>query len=192
MPEEASLIRFGTVTRLGVAVAVLMLLAAIALIGPAIQHARESARRTDSRNGLKQIGLALHNYHDTFNVFPPGGVFGSDGTAYHEWTTFIEPYLESPLFYSLVDFDLPWDDPQQLDLFLSISRSRSWTNPSIPQHREGFLPNHYAANQGFYTVTVRSALSSSIPRRRRFSLPMPTETTSRSDLRMAGAMYGSI
>ncbi|QDT25554.1 hypothetical protein Enr10x_08510 [Gimesia panareensis] len=56
---------------LGVVVLIILLLIALAM--PAIQQAREAARRQTSKNNLKQIGLALHNYHDIYACFPPGG-----------------------------------------------------------------------------------------------------------------------
>jgi hypothetical protein len=64
----------------------IVLLCLLAIGIPAMLHLREAARRTDSRNCLKQLGLALHNYHDTFSVFPPGGVFDREGRGYHEST----------------------------------------------------------------------------------------------------------
>ena len=64
-----------TLIELLVVIAIIAIL--IALLLPAVQQAREAARRSSCKNNLMQLGLALQNYHDTHNVFPPGGVIGT-------------------------------------------------------------------------------------------------------------------
>lgn len=71
-----------TLVEFVVVMAILLLL--VALLIPAILQAREAARRTQCKNNLKQLGLALHNYHDTHNLFPPGYVIGQND-VYHGW-----------------------------------------------------------------------------------------------------------
>lgn len=87
-----------TIIELMVVLAILSLLAA--LIMPAVQHARESARRTQCLNNLRQFGLALHNYQGSHRVFPPGTLAGG-----WSWRTTLLPYLDQGPLYSLIRFD---------------------------------------------------------------------------------------
>ena len=83
--------------------------ALISLLLPAVQQAREAARRTQCRNNLHQIGLALHSYHDTHGTFPPGGICNSPtaeaGNPYWGWMVMILPMLEETAVYNSCNFD---------------------------------------------------------------------------------------
>ena len=102
----------------------------LAVATPAIQNAREAARRTQSKNNLRGIGLAIHNYADTHLVFPPGGVFNAEGRPFHGWTTALAPYIDATPWYSGVKFSIPWDHPEQLKQFQRHS-GRPMTNSSL-------------------------------------------------------------
>jgi prepilin-type N-terminal cleavage/methylation domain-containing protein len=78
--------RYGfTLIELLVVIAIIAIL--IALLLPAVQQAREAARRSQCKNNLKQLGLALHNYHDTHSRLPPG-IIANNRLA---WSTMILP-----------------------------------------------------------------------------------------------------
>jgi len=85
----------------------------IALLLPAVQAAREAARNLQCKNNVKQIALALHNYHAALGTFPPGAVY--NGTAYHQghsWVSMLLPYLEQQAVYDGLDFErLPNQSP---------------------------------------------------------------------------------
>lgn len=133
-----------------IVVAVIVVVAA-ALILPAIQQAREAARRTQSRNNLKQLGLALQNYHDTFELLPPGGTFANDGTPNQSWTVSLSPYLSSSPLYNLINMNRPWDDPVNFDLMTGhpLSIDTAFRDPSVLDDRTaaGLPAVHYAPNQ---------------------------------------------
>ena len=83
----------------------------VALLLPAVQSAREAARRAQCSNNLKQIALAMHNYHDTYRCFPPAYLADEDGRPMHSWRVLILPYLEEQGLYEMYNFDEPWDSP---------------------------------------------------------------------------------
>ena len=108
--------RFSSSTRRGFTLIELLVVIAIiailvALLLPAIQQARESARRSNCKNNLKQIGVALHDYHETHGVFPPGAIRHSGADVPGEsgngdnregwgWAAFILPFMEEAQLHS--------------------------------------------------------------------------------------------
>ena len=97
-----------------VVIAIIALL--VALLMPAVQSARQAARRTQCRSNLKQLGLALHNYHDVHAGFPPGVIANSDNLrdALHNGLTMLLPMLDQRAVYQRYDFNRPWRDPANL------------------------------------------------------------------------------
>jgi prepilin-type N-terminal cleavage/methylation domain-containing protein len=98
-----------TLIELLVVIAIIAVL--IALLLPAVQQAREAARRTQCRNNMHQIALALHNYHDTHRCFPPGRVDTQDGSfrycSNHSWLTMLLPFVDETSLYNAYNFSQP-------------------------------------------------------------------------------------
>ncbi len=146
-----------TLIELLVVIAIIAIL--IALLLPAVQQAREAARKTACHNNLKQLGLALHNYESSLSVFPPGYIYKYDSTgnaAGFGWGSMILPYIEQAPLYQQFNWNLPlWDAAnlqareRHLAAFLCPSDTHSESNfvlmGSTP---ERYAMASYAANFG--------------------------------------------
>jgi prepilin-type processing-associated H-X9-DG protein len=112
----------------------------IALLLPAVQAAREASRRMACANNLKQIGLALHNYHDTYKTFPPAYIADADGKPMHSWRVLILPFIESSHVYQQYDFNEPWNGPNNSQLaHMMPAVYRCPTDPVITTNTTAYL-----------------------------------------------------
>lgn len=134
-----------TLIELLVVIAIIAIL--IALLLPAVQQARESARRTQCKNHLKQLGLAIHNYHDVHLRIPTGGDTGPtnccapDETSRYNWTFPILPFLDRTALYDVGTVNRTKLETSPVGIYHCPSR-RS------PRLYKGFAKTDYAGNGG--------------------------------------------
>lgn len=135
------------------------LIVLLAVFLPAIQEARNAARTTQSRNNLKQLGLALHNYHDVHDSFPLGATEDSNGKPLHGWLTLCNPYVESSSLYSVIFQNRPWDHPINEELFRPSMSFVVMSGADESPTADGFSVTHYLGNPNIFHRVSSVSLS---------------------------------
>jgi prepilin-type N-terminal cleavage/methylation domain-containing protein/prepilin-type processing-associated H-X9-DG protein len=146
-----------TLIELLVVIAIIAIL--IGLLLPAVQKVREAAAFLQCKNNLKQIGLAVHSYHDANGAFPSGHIEQKDGGGnlqyYVNWAISLLPYLEQQNLYNRYNNTIPNQDPANQAFVTTIVPV--YTCPSDPRARQVYAPETIAPNGGGNTTILYAA-----------------------------------
>ena len=123
-----------TLVELLVVIAIIAIL--IALLLPAVQAARAAARRTQCANNLKQVGIALHNYHGAYGIFPAGFWYEFGEAEGWGWGALILPYLEQEAVHNAIDFNLGSYRRNQVNRQAGTHHIGAYICPDDPQAPE--------------------------------------------------------
>jgi hypothetical protein len=110
----------------------------IALLLPAIQASREVAKRMMCSNNEKQIGIALHSYHNEHGALPPLYTVDEEGKPLHSWRVLILPYIEQQELYRQIRKDEPWDSEHNRQFH--TADIMIYRCPSVPRNNPAGTP----------------------------------------------------
>lgn len=135
------------VTGLGLLAMGLVLVVVVIPVGRA---ASPAAERMTSNNHLKQIGLALHHYHNQHGSFPPAYIADEEGRPMHSWRVLILPYAGEQALYDRYDFDKPWDHPNNVE----VTRQMPEIYGSPHSHYYGFGKTAPAGHTHYQAISA--------------------------------------
>jgi hypothetical protein len=111
----------------------------VAMLLPAVQAAREAARRAQGTNNLKQLALAMHNYHDTYRAFPAAYNTDAEGRPLLSWRVHVLPFLEQQRLYEQFRLDEPWDSAHNRPLIEQMPEVFRAAGSQAPPGKTNYL-----------------------------------------------------
>jgi len=150
-----------TLIELLVVIAIIAVLVAILL--PAVQQAREAARRTSCLNNLKQIGLGLHNYLEAHGVFPPSHCIGNGAGGGWSIHARLLPYLDQSAIFFKADLTVGYSSPPNSTANITEKQVPTYTCPSeikavVRTGTQNHFPPNYAFNGGTWKMFTHAAV----------------------------------
>ena len=141
-------------------VAVILVIQAVlyALLLPPVGNVRTAARRTQCKNNLKQLGLAMHNYHDDYGRFPAAAGITEEVTSPvpASWRVTMLPYIEQAQLHTEYNLKRPWDSPENLPI--AVRRIEAYICPSQP-----LIAQSNAESQFFTSYVLPTGIHSIFP-----------------------------
>jgi uncharacterized protein DUF1559 len=133
-------------------------------LADAVAQARDAAWRTQTKNDLRQLGLAMHNVADTYGGLPPGGIVSADGTPLHGWPIMLSAYTGF-FDYGKLDASVPWNKPPNDVLFrCELHEFVISGQPGPYFDHDGYGLSHFAAN--IHVFPIRTIDMSNVEPRR--------------------------
>ncbi|MBA2116948.1 DUF1559 domain-containing protein [Bremerella alba] len=111
----------------------------VALLLPAVQQARSAARRMQSSNNLKQIGLAMHNFHDVYRGLPAQAKTDAEGKPLLSWRVMILPFIEQSAMFDQFHMDEPWDSEHNKQFIKHMPETYRRPNSTAPEGYTTYL-----------------------------------------------------
>jgi type II secretory pathway pseudopilin PulG len=136
-------------------ITVLIVAGALALVTPVSRGTRQASKRSQCKNNLKQILLAVHNYHDDYGSFPPAYTVDAEGRPLHSWRTLLLPYMDGAALYEKIDLAKSWDDPANAEAFSSRGFGLNCPSVSIPPNYTTYLAV-VGPDAGFHPTRART------------------------------------
>lgn len=118
----------------------------ISLLQVRVKPTNQAVHRNICDNNMKQIGLALHHYHEKYGSFPPAYIADENGQPMHSWRVLILPFMDAQSIYDQYDLDEPWDGPNNRKLWPYIPWP--YTCPSAQSNDQTLTPYQVISGEG--------------------------------------------